>query len=370
MYNTAVISGNRNFTGRVHNLVRGNFLGSPMLVVIYALAGTTKINVETDPIGTDTKGKPVFLKDLWPTNKEIQNSIKEAVKSDIYKKEYDIVMDGDFVWRDLPISKSLTFDWDPKSTYIRRPPYFADYKPGQEKTQNINSANVLVLASEKVSTDHISPAGNIAKDSPAGKYLLEHGIPADDFNTYGSRRGNHEVMVRGTFANVRLKNSLVPEKEGWWTKYIPTGEIMPIYDASSKYIASKIPLIVLGANQYGQGSSRDWAGKGPALLGVKAVIVEDFERIHRSNLIGMGVLPIQFEEGVTWAKLGLDGSESFSIEGLEKLSTKKKVNVTAIKKDGSKKEFITTLRLDTPIELEYYKNGGIMPFVVSKLLKN
>ena len=279
-------------------------------------------------------------------------------------------MDGDFVWIDLPVSRSVTFNWDQESTYIRLPPYFEGYKPGDVKTQNIESANVLVLAPEKVSTDHISPAGNIAKDSPAGKYLLDHHIAVNDFNTYGSRRGNHEVMIRGTFANVRLKNALAPDKEGWWTKYIPTGEIMPIYDASVKYIENKTPLLIFGINQYGQGSSRDWAGKGPALLGVKAVIVESFERIHRSNLIGMGVLPMQFEEGDSFTKLGIDGSESFTIEGLENLYTKKKVSVTATKKDGTTKEFNAIVRLDTPIELEYYKNGGIMPFVVSKLLKN
>ena len=370
MYNTAVISGNRNFTGRVHNLVRGNFLGSPMLVVSYALAGTTKINIQKDPIGTGSDGKPVYLKDLWPSNKEIQDAIKQAVTSDIYKEEYSKIMDGDFVWQDLPVSKSLTYNWEPDSTYIRRPPYFAHYTPGQIIAENIENATVLVMANEKVSTDHISPAGNIAKDSPAGKYLLAHGVAFDDFNTYGSRRGNHEVMVRGTFANVRLRNVLTPDKEGWWTKYIPTGETMPIYDASEKYLASNTPLIVLGANQYGQGSSRDWAGKGPMLLGVKAVIVQDFERIHRSNLIGMGVLPLQFEEGSSWAKLGLDGSEAYTITGLGNLAPKKKVSVTATKKDGSKKEFIAIVRLDTAIELEYYKNGGILPFVVSKLLKN
>ena len=369
LYSTAVISGNRNFTGRVHNLVRGNFLGSPMLVVAYALAGTTNINIQTDPIGTGSDGKPVYLKDIWPTNQEIQDLIKESVTPDIYREEYATIMDGDFVWQDLPISKSLTYNWDPESTYIRRPPYFDGYKPGQVKSENIEAANVLVMASQKVSTDHISPAGKIAKDSPAGKYLLGKGIAEENFNTYGSRRGNHEVMVRGTFANVRLQNTLTPDKEGWWTKYIPTGETMPIFDASSKYLASHKDLIVLGANQYGQGSSRDWAGKGPALLGVKAVIVEDFERIHRSNLIGMGVLPLQFEDGVTWSKLGLDGTEEYTIEGLDSLTTKKKVSVTASKKDGSMKEFVATVRLDTPIELEYYKNGGIMPFVVSKLLK-
>jgi aconitate hydratase len=369
LYVSAIASGNRNFPGRLHNQVRGNFLASPMLVVAYALAGTTDINLQTDPLGTDKSGNPVYLKDLWPTSSEIQKEVNNGVSSELFKKQYATIMEGDAIWKDLDVSESLIFNWDLKSTYIRRPPYFSDFKNDSKEDFTIKGANVLVLASEKVSTDHISPAGAIAVDSPAGKYLIEHGVDPPNFNSYGSRRGNHEVMMRGTFANVRLKNVLADGKEGWWTKYIPTGEIMAIFDAAIKYKDNRIPLIVLGAKQYGQGSSRDWAAKGPLLQGVRAVIVENFERIHRSNLIGMGILPIIFENGESWSSLGLDGSESYDILNLDTIEVNKKISIVAKKTGGESVTFNATLAINAPVEIDYMKMGGILPYIVSKFLK-
>ncbi|MFX0091002.1 MAG: aconitate hydratase AcnA, partial [Candidatus Hodarchaeota archaeon] len=371
LYVTAILSGNRNFPGRVHALTRGNFLASPLLVIAYALAGTINIDLTRDPLGYNADDKPVYLKDIWPSQKEIREAIEQGVTPDLFKTEYDNILDGDISWQMIDSDASTLFNWNPKSTYIRRPPYFEDFKPGKKPPKDIENARVLVMASEKVSTDHISPAGAITKDSPAGRYLLNQGVEVQDFNTYGSRRGNHEVMVRGTFANVRLRNQLVPDKEGWWTKYHDSGETMPIFDVAMKYKANNIPAIILGSVQYGQGSSRDWAAKGPLLQGVKVVIAKAYERIHRSNLIGMGILPLEFEPKEGWKELKLDGTERFSITGLShELKPGMTAFVTAHKVDGSKIEFSVKVRLDTPIEIEYYQHGGILHYVVSHLLNN
>jgi aconitate hydratase len=370
LYVTAVLSGNRNFGGRIHQQVRGNFLASPILVVAYALAGTTRINLNSDPLGHSQDGTPVFLKDIWPSQEEIREGIEKGISPDVFKSEYSKILDGDLNWQNLESSESVQYQWDPKSTYIRRPPYFDNFSPVPGKPQDIKSARVLLTLGDKVSTDHISPAGGIAKDSPAANYLIDHGVDPFDFNTYGARRGNHEVMIRGTYANVRVRNQLIPGKEGWWTRYLPTNEESTIYDASRRYIEEKIPLIVLGGSQYGQGSSRDWGAKGPVLLGVKAKIVKNYERIHRSNLIGMGVLPLQFENGDGWEELGLDGTETFDILGIsDGLTPKMKLRVIA-KKNGSTKEFSVILRVDSPIEVDYICYGGIMPYIVSQTLRN
>ena len=340
-----------------------------MLVVAYALAGTMNIDLSSEPLGYDPLGNPIYLKDVWPSQKEIRDAIEKGVSPEIFKKHYARILEGDQNWQELQAPSSTLFEWDPESTYIRRPPFFEGFKGEPRELRDIRGARVLVMLGDKVSTDHISPAGSIPKESPAGQYLIEHGVKPYEFNTYGSRRGNHEVMMRGTFANVRVRNRLVPGKEGWWTKYLPSGEVMPIYDAAMKYKQENIPLIILGAKQYGQGSSRDWAGKGPALLGATAVIAKDFERIHRSNLIGMGVLPLQFEEGQGWEELGLDGTEVYDIEGIsEGLAPKKKLKVTAKKQSGETIKFTVTARIDTEIELEYYRYGGILQYVLAKLL--
>ncbi len=369
LYVTSVLSGNRNFAGRVSPLTRGNFLASPMLVVVYALAGRTDIDLLNEPIGKSKDGRDIYLKDIWPTQEEIKKAIEEGIKPEMFTKHYSRIMLGDFRWQALNAPKSTLFEWDPKSTYIRNPPFFDNFTLTPENPKNITGARVLELLDDKISTDHISPAGSIAEESPAGQYLIANGVEKKDFNTYGSRRGNHEVMMRGTFANVRVKNQLVPGKEGWWTQYIPTGETMTTFDASRKYFESNTPVIVLGAKQYGVGSSRDWAAKGPALLGIKAVFFKSIERIHRSNLIGMGVLPLQFEDGQGWRELGLDGTEEFDILDIESgLVPQKKLRVVAKKKDGSQIEFNAIARLDTDIEIEYYRYGGILNYVLAQLL--
>ncbi|MFX1283703.1 MAG: aconitate hydratase AcnA [Promethearchaeota archaeon] len=368
LYVTSILSGNRNYGGRIHQLTRGNFLASPMLVVTYALAGTIDINITTEPIGYTPNGKPVFLKDIWPSQEEIQEAIDRCISAEIYKKEYAKITEGDPNWQKLEAPTTTLFEWDPDSTYIKKPPFFSKkfFSPQLKEPEDIKDANVLILLEDKVSTDHISPAGAIAPESPAGKYLIDKGIPKTEFNTYGSRRGNHEVMMRGTFANVRVRNQLTPEKEGWWTKYHPTGEVMSVYDAAMRYDKENAPTIILGSDLYGVGSSRDWAAKGPALLGTKAVIAKSFERIHRSNLIGMGVLPLEFEANQGWQELGLNGTEKFDIVGLsEGITPKKKLKVIACKTDGSPLEFSVTVRLDTAIEIEYYKSGGILQYLVS-----
>jgi aconitate hydratase len=367
LYVSSILSGNRNYGGRIHQLTRGNFLASPILVVAYALAGTIDIDITTDPIGYTPNGKAVYLKDIWPNQEEIQEAINQCISADIYKKEYAKITEGDPNWQKLKAPTTTLFEWDPASTYIKKPPFFDKkfFSAVPKEPEDIKDANVLMLLDDKVSTDHISPAGAIARESPAGKYLLDKEIPESEFNTYGSRRGNHEVMMRGTFANVRVRNQLTPDKEGWWTRYHPTNEITSVYDAAMKYDQENIPTIILGSNLYGVGSSRDWAAKGPALLGTKVVIAKSFERIHRSNLIGMGVLPLEFEENQGWRELELTGTEKFDIIGLnDGLTPKKKLKVIARKSDSSSVKFQVTVRLDSDIEIEYYKSGGILQYLV------
>jgi aconitate hydratase len=365
----SVLSGNRNFEGRIHPQVRGNFLASPMLVVAYAIAGRADINLLEEPLGLDRDGKPVYLRDIWPSMSEIREVIERSLTPELFKEKYANVFEGDERWRSLEAPSGDVFVWDPSSTYIREPPFFEGFSLEFEEPKDIIGARVLVLLGDRITTDHISPAGAILPGSPAGKYLMEKGVDPADFNTYGARRGNHEVMMRGTFANVRLKNLLVPGREGWWTRHLPSGDVMTVYDAAMRYKAEGTPLLVLAGKQYGAGSSRDWAAKGVYLLGVRAVIAESFERIHRSNLVGMGVLPLQFRPGEGWKTLGLDGTEVFDIIGIsEGLKPRKELTVRARKADGSTVEFKVIARLDTPIEVEYYRHGGILQYVLRKLL--
>lgn len=367
----SVLSGNRNFEGRINPDVKMNYLASPPLVVAYAIAGTMNIDLNNDPIGVSQDGQKIYLKDIWPSSKEIQDCINQAIDSEMFVKRYADVFKGDERWQKLPTPTGKTFTWSNTSTYVRKPPYFENMPKTPEKVTDISNARVLAWLGDSVTTDHISPAGSIKIDSPAGKYLIEHGIDKKDFNSYGSRRGNHEVMIRGTFANIRLKNKLLKEVEGGFTFNFLKDKQDTIYDASVEYISNKIPLIILAGKEYGSGSSRDWAAKGTALLGVKAVIAESYERIHRSNLVGMGVLPLQFIDGQSVETLGLDGSETFNISGIEKLNdnlTPQTLNVSALGKNGEKK-FQVKLRIDTPGEAEYYRNGGILPFVLRQLAK-
>ncbi|MBX5477061.1 MAG: aconitate hydratase AcnA [Clostridia bacterium] len=364
----AVLSGNRNFEGRINPQVKANYLASPPLVVAYALAGTVDIDLTREPLGVDAQGQPVHLRDIWPSQEEIRDAIETSVSAEMFKKHYAHVFDGDERWRRLPVPDGDLYDWADTSTYIRRPPFFDDLPEEAPPLRDIRGARVLALLGDSITTDHISPAGAIAKDSPAGRYLMERGVEPRDFNTYGARRGNHEVMVRGTFANIRLRNRLAPGKEGGWTTYIPTGEVMTIYDASVKYREAGIPLIVIAGKEYGTGSSRDWAAKGPQLLGVRAVLAESFERIHRSNLVGMGILPLQFKDGESAASLGLDGFETYDIEGLERLAPRAEVTVKATKPDGRVVTFQAIARLDTPVDVEYYRNGGILQTVLRRML--
>jgi aconitate hydratase len=365
----AVLSGNRNFEGRIHPLVKANFLASPPLVVAYALAGTVDIDLANEPLGTDKDGKPVYLKEIWPSQSEIAETIARSIDSEMFKKTYANVFDGNPQWNAITGVEGELYRWDPKSTYIQEPPYFKDFALTPQPLQDIVGARVLVMLGDSVTTDHISPAGDIPMDSPAGKYLLERGIAKRDFNSYGSRRGNHEVMMRGTFANVRLKNLLVPGVEGGVTVHLPDGERMSIYDAAIRYQAEGVPLIVLAGKEYGTGSSRDWAAKGPALLGVKAILAESFERIHRSNLVGMGMLPLQYIDGQNAEKLGLTGQELFDIVGVSKIERpRQELTVRARRPEGGVTEFRVIARLDMPIEIEYYKNGGILPTVLRQVL--
>jgi len=365
---TAVLSGNRNFEGRISPDIKMNYLASPPLVVAYALAGTMDHDFENDSLGDDSSGKPVFLSDIWPTAGEIQSVIDSSISSEMFTKDYATVFEGDHRWKSLATPTGKTFDWDPKSTYVRKPPYFEGMPRNPVPVTDIANARVLAILGDSVTTDHISPAGNIKADSPAGKYLAEHGIERGDFNSYGSRRGNHEVMIRGTFANIRLKNLLLDGVEGGFTKnFLAGGEASTIYDASIAYQSKNIPLVILAGKEYGSGSSRDWAAKGTALLGVKAVIAESFERIHRSNLIGMGVLPLQFLPSENPKALGLSGSEEFSITGIAELNngiTPKQVTVSA-----NGKSFQAIVRIDTPGEADYFRHGGIMQYVLRSLLK-
>ena len=366
---SAVLSGNRNFEGRVHPQVKANYLASPMLVVLYALAGTVNIDFSNDPIGNDKEGKAVYLEDLWPSSKEIEDTINNSLTSEMFIDEYESVFQGPEEWVKLSSSKGNKFNWEKQSTYIQKPPYFDDFNLQPSKKNEVNQARCLVKLSNSVTTDHISPAGSIPQSAPSGQMLISSDVPRFEFNSYGSRRGNHNVMVRGTFGNIRLRNQIV-EEEGDWTVYFPTGEKMRIFEASEKYLQSETPLIVLAGKEYGTGSSRDWAAKGPALLGVKVVIAESFERIHRSNLVGMGVIPLQFIEGENSDRLNLNGSEIYDFEGLEKTivpNSKIKVNVT--RENGEKFHFYTMIRIDTDIEAEYYYNGGLLPYVLRKMVK-
>jgi len=365
----SVLSGNRNFEGRINPDVKMNYLASPPLVVAYAIAGTMNIDLNNDPIGTNSEGKNVFLKDIWPSTKEIQETIKKSIDSEMFTKRYADVFKGDERWQKLSTPTGKTFTWDNTSTYVRKPPYFENMPKMPNKLSNISGARVLAWLGDSVTTDHISPAGSIKVDSPAGKYLIEHGIDKKDFNSYGSRRGNHEVMIRGTFANIRLKNKLLKDVEGGFTFNFKKNQQDTIYDASVDYLNDKTSLIIIAGTEYGSGSSRDWAAKGTALLGVKAVIAESYERIHRSNLVGMGVLPLQFNENENAEKLGLDGSETFDIKGIEELNNGKipqSVEVIASGKNGTK-TFSAKVRIDTPGEADYFRHGGILPYVLRQL---
>jgi aconitate hydratase len=366
----SVLSGNRNFEGRINPDVKMNYLASPPLVIAYALAGTMDLDLTTEPLGKDSDGQDVYLSDIWPSPQEVQRVIDEAVSAEMFSKDYADVFAGTEQWKNLPTPTGDTFAWDPESTYVRRPPYFEGMPAEPTPVQDITGARVLAMLGDSVTTDHISPAGSIKADSPAGTYLREHGVERRDFNSYGSRRGNHEVMIRGTFANIRLRNLLVPGTEGGVTKNHLTGETTTIYEASVAYQDAGVPLVVLAGKEYGSGSSRDWAAKGTALLGVRAVIAESYERIHRSNLIGMGVLPLQFPAGENRESLGLTGDEEFTITGITELNegrTPRTVKVTATSSDGSDKEFDAVVRIDTPGEANYYRNGGIMQYVLRSL---
>jgi len=368
----SVLSGNRNFEGRINPDVRANYLASPPLVVAYALAGRIDIDLYNEPLGVDREGRSVFLKDIWPSQEEVQETIRQHVRAELFAEEYASVFEGDERWRTLPVPEGDLYAWDEESTYVKHPPYFEGMPEEPGPVEDIRGARVLALLGDSITTDHISPAGSIKKDSPAGRYLIERGVEPKDFNSYGSRRGNHEVMVRGTFANVRLRNRLVPGVEGGYTLHLPSGEQMTIFEAAERYQAEGVPLVVIAGKEYGSGSSRDWAAKGPRLLGVRAVLAESFERIHRSNLVGMGVLPLQFRPGESAEALGLTGREVYDIEGVaEALAAEgeaRSVRVRATKEDGSRIEFRATVRVDTPQEAEYYRHGGILQYVLRQLL--
>ena len=377
----AVLSGNRNFEGRINPHVRANYLASPPLVVAYALSGTMDINLAEEPLGTGKDGSPVYLKDIWPTHEEVRNTVAQCVTPDLFDKEYKNVFDGDEPWRVLPVPTGNRFAWDKDSTYVKQAPFFDGMPAQPEPLKDIRGARVLALLGDSVTTDHISPAGSISPKSPAGKYLIEHGVAPADFNSYGSRRGNHEVMMRGTFANIRLRNLLAPGTEGGWTIHLAQSAMAPealtaskepltIYDAAMKYKEEKTPLIIIAGKEYGSGSSRDWAAKGPRLLGIKVAIAESYERIHRSNLIGMGILPLQFKEGENWKSLGLTGFEVYDVEGIAgDLHPGKKITVKATDSQGKVISFTVTARLDTPNEVDYYRHDGILQFVLRSLLK-
>ncbi|ALS24215.1 aconitate hydratase AcnA [Paenibacillus naphthalenovorans] len=365
----AVLSGNRNFEGRVHAQVKANYLASPPLVVAYALAGTVNIDLANDPIGYDQKNEPVYLKDIWPTAQEIQEAIQSAMSPELYRAKYADVFRSNPRFNAIQVPEGDLYEWDEKSTYIANPPFFTNVGDQLSDITNIRGAKTLALLGDSVTTDHISPAGNIKVDSPAGKYLIEHGVKKEDFNSYGSRRGNHEVMMRGTFANIRIRNQVAPGTEGGVTTYLPTGEVMSIYDASMKYQEQGTNLVVIAGKEYGTGSSRDWAAKGTFLLGVKAVIAESFERIHRSNLVGMGVLPLQFIDGQSWKSLGLTGTETFDIVGLNNdVQPGQKLTVNVTREDGSTFSFEVIARLDSYVDVEYYRNGGILQTVLRQIM--
>jgi aconitate hydratase len=366
----SVLSGNRNFEGRIQSQVRANYLASPPLVVAYAIAGKMQCDLTSEPLGTGSDGQPVFLRDIWPAEREIQEVMLKAVRRDMFTEQYAHVFEGDGRWRSLAVPKGERFNWESDSTYIRNPPFFDGLTLEPTPPSDIHNARVLALLGDSVTTDHISPAGSIPPDSPAGKYLIAHGVLPRDFNSYGARRGNHEVMMRGTFANIRLKNQLAPGTEGGWTTLLPSDDVMTIYDASVKYRDAGVPLLVIAGKEYGSGSSRDWAAKGTVLLGVKAVLAESFERIHRSNLVNMGVLPLEFHAGQNAVSLTLSGKERFDVIGMAAtLKPAGDVTIRAALSDGATKEFTAKARIDTPEELVAYRNGGILPYVVRQLVK-
>ncbi|MEL7017900.1 MAG: aconitate hydratase AcnA, partial [Pseudomonadota bacterium] len=361
----SVLSGNRNFEGRVSPDVRANYLASPPLVVAYALAGSMNINLTTDPLGQDEDGNDVFLKDIWPTNHEIAETVRESVTAKMFADRYGDVFKGDEKWQAIPVTDSEVYQW-PTSTYVANPPYFEGMSKTPAPVRPVENARILSLFGDSITTDHISPAGSIKEDGPAGEYLKSFQVPIEEFNSYGSRRGNHDVMMRGTFANIRIKNQMLPGTEGGVTKG-PEGKEMPIYDAAMAYKATNTPLVVFAGEQYGTGSSRDWAAKGTILLGVRTVIAGSFERIHRSNLIGMGVLPLQFKDGQTWTSLGLQGDESVTVHGMDTIEPRGDIKATITRRDGSTEDITLLVRIDTGDELDYFRNGGILHYVIRKL---
>jgi len=365
---TAVLSGNRNFEGRISPHVKANYLASPPLVVAYALLGNMSLDITTAPLGEGSDGKPVYLKDIWPSNAEIQAAVAASLTPEMFRSRYSNVFLGPKEWQSVKGGAGETYDWNGKSTYVANPPYFVGMQKNPSGVKDIKGARCMALFGDSITTDHISPAGNIKKDSPAGKYLMEHGVQPADFNSYGARRGHHEVMMRGTFANIRIKNEMLDGIEGGFTRYLKTGEEMPIYDACMHYIQDGTPLIVVAGKEYGTGSSRDWAAKGTMLLGVKTVLAESFERIHRSNLVGMGVLPLMFKNGMTRQSLKLNGTEIFDVTGIEQgLKPRMDLTLTITRADGSKEDIPVLCRIDTQDEIGYYENGGIMPYVLRSL---
>jgi len=362
----SVLSGNRNFEGRIHQKIKANYLASPPLVVAYALAGNLDIDFSSDPLGHSPDGSPVMLADVWPSDDEIHSTVQSAIGPEMFTERYSDVL-SEPRWDAIPSKTGSLFEWDDESTYVRLPSFLEGIEREPAPIESIESARVLVKVGDSVTTDHISPAGAFPHHGPAGEYLISRGVEPRDFNSFGSRRGNHEVMVRGTFANIRMRNQIAPGTEGGFTTHFPTGEVTSIYEASTRYQADQTPLIVLAGSQYGTGSSRDWAAKGTLLLGVKAVIANSFERIHRSNLVGMGVLPLTFSDGEDADSLGLDGTESFDIPASAELKPMSSITVTATKFDGSQVQFDAVVRLDTPVEVEYYRNGGILPAVLRNL---
>lgn len=367
----AMLSGNRNYEGRIHGQVKASYLASPPLCVAYALIGNVLCDIGSDPLGIGSEGKPIYLKDIWPTGEEIATMVASAVDAEQFEQEYGRIFEGDEKWQDMPAPTGTLFDWAEDSTYVREPDFFRDLATDTAPLEDITGARALALLGDSITTDHISPAGAIPADSPAGKYLVGKGVPVEEFNSYGSRRGNHEVMIRGTFGNTRLRNAMAPGTEGPWTVHVPSGEQMSIYDASVRYQLEQTPLVVIAGNEYGAGSSRDWAAKGAALLGIKAIIAEGYERIHRSNLVCMGVLPLQFKAGDSANSLGLDGSETFSVTGIASgIAPRQDASVSAVKADGTRIDFNVTLRIDAPAEVEYFVNGGILQLVLRQMLAN
>ena len=366
---TSVLSGNRNFEGRIHPLVKANYLASPPLVVAYALAGTVDIDLRNEALGKDKDGKDVYFKDIWPTSKEINDVVKQTVTPELFRKEYDNVFGDNELWNQIQTSDDALYAFDEKSTYIQNPPFFEGLKPDPDEVEPLNGLRVVGKFGDSVTTDHISPAGAIGINTPAGKYLRENGVEPRDFNSYGSRRGNHEVMMRGTFANIRIRNQIAPGTEGGYTTYWPTGEVTSIYDACMKYKENGTGLVILAGNDYGMGSSRDWAAKGTNLLGIKTVIAESYERIHRSNLVLMGVLPLQFKDGESAETLGLTGKEVIDVQIDENVRPRDFVKVTATDDQGNKKEFEALVRFDSEVEIDYYRHGGILPMVLREKLK-